>query len=153
MSEEPSSVPHREPRRIKNLRQPDPPTSWDFTLPGHEYLGIGTDVVTKVMNGVEPTSDLDEIAQRHDINYLKPGFQKEADKIMIEEVRANPEIAHYAWPLEAAFKIKDLVGYNPKTDYVLAERLMDMTREHKKKRNHLHTKVRKDKKFLGNDDL
>jgi hypothetical protein len=38
--------------------------------PGNNFMGPGTHVIDRVMNGVQPTSRVDEISREHDIDYL-----------------------------------------------------------------------------------
>lgn len=41
--------------------------------PGSEYLGPGTHIITKILKQIKPTSYVDALALRHDIEYLQDG--------------------------------------------------------------------------------
>lgn len=43
---------------------------FDLTLPGHNYLGPGTDIINNLHEGVAPTDDADLLAMQHDYDYL-----------------------------------------------------------------------------------
>jgi hypothetical protein len=42
----------------------------NYTLPGHNYLGPGTDVEYNLTHDVIPTDDADFLAMQHDFSYL-----------------------------------------------------------------------------------
>lgn len=45
-------------------------TSGEFHFPGDNFLGPGTDIVNRVMQGIKPKSFADSTARDHDIDYL-----------------------------------------------------------------------------------
>jgi len=55
------------------VKQPNFPVenTTEWLWPGTEYLGPGTHVLSKIRNGVKPTSPVDAIAQQHDLDYIK----------------------------------------------------------------------------------
>lgn len=55
--------------RLKNIEANS--NSYDLTLPGHNYLGPGTRVVTNLINDLLPTDEADFQALVHDFNYAK----------------------------------------------------------------------------------
>lgn len=42
---------------------------WDLTLPGHNYLGPGTNILQKIIADAQPTDLADTLALRHDVAY------------------------------------------------------------------------------------
>lgn len=95
-------------------------------LPGHEYAGPGTKVLTKLLNHVQPVNYLDKVARKHDVGYLKPGNQQEADRVMISELGGS--FTPVGEAVTAIFGVKDLIGYHPDTSesmYKYAKSLLD----------------------------
>ncbi len=76
---------------------------------GYNYLGPGTDLEYKLNNNIQPINIYDAAALIHDIEYLKYD-QNIADNNMIANLK------NYPLPVNAAFKIKDVVGYNVAKD-------------------------------------
>lgn len=65
-------------------------TEWHF--PGHNYLGPGTKVATRIIRGDQPVNIYDKLARQHDIDYLRTDItQYEADNKM---VRAAAKFEH-----------------------------------------------------------
>lgn len=100
--------------------------STQYHLPFHNYLGPGTHVVSNMLSGVEPVNVMDRIAMFHDYDYLSGMPQQEADALMTSRLtkvlplgKFNP-VAPVVW---AAFKAKDVVGYNPETSPALAKEI------------------------------
>jgi len=85
----------------------------EFHLPGHNYAGPGTRVISKVLAGVKPTSQLDAAALVHDVEYLSGNYVR-ADSNMEYNLGKNLHPATVATTL--SFLAKDLVGYKPETD-------------------------------------
>lgn len=57
---------------------------WDLTLPGHNFLGPGTDLDR--VRHLPGTSRLDEIAKQHDLDYENENITtEEADNKFIKE--------------------------------------------------------------------
>lgn len=54
---------------LSNKIDTDPKT--DLTLPGYNYLGPGTPVISNILQGKQPVNDYDASALVHDIEYLK----------------------------------------------------------------------------------
>lgn len=59
-----------------------------FHVPGYNYLGPGTKIGTNIINGIKPINHLDELARRHDLDYLDgTKSRKEADEIMLKDLK------------------------------------------------------------------
>lgn len=91
-------------------------------LPFHNYAGPGTRTIKNILKGVQPVSYVDKAALIHDIEYYKPDNQLRADANM--ERNLNKQFM-LGLPLHnmvrTAFKLKDIVGYKPKTDLQVYE--------------------------------
>lgn len=53
--------------------------SVDFTLPGYNYLGPGTKIVSNMLKDIEPVDYLDEIAYEHDWEYFRANTVKDIE--------------------------------------------------------------------------
>jgi len=61
----------------------------DFTMPGYNFLGPGTDLKERIASGLLPVDTLDKIAYEHDLLYSLARNEeqiREADKIMIKSI-------------------------------------------------------------------
>lgn len=59
-----------------------------FHVPGYNYLGPGTKIGTNIIKGKKPINHLDELARRHDLDYLDgTKSRKEADEIMLRDLK------------------------------------------------------------------
>jgi len=80
----------------------------DLTLPGFNYLGPGTKVIHNLIHNLKPTSDIDNIALNHDVNYLLSNNIEDiklADKIMVDDIGLLN-----SGPYNLAFKMKSALG-------------------------------------------
>jgi len=84
-------------------------------LPFHNYAGPGTNVGSQLLNNKKPTTAIDAAALIHDIEYFR-GDQAIADQTMFDNINQNVLLAPFANIAKLAFKVKDLFGYNVKTD-------------------------------------
>lgn len=59
-----------------------------YHVPGYNYLGPGTKIGTNIIKGIKPINHLDELARRHDLDYLDgTKSRKEADEIMLKDLK------------------------------------------------------------------
>jgi hypothetical protein len=68
-----------------------PKSSIDLTLPRHNYMGPGTDVVANVLNYVEPRDYADRLSLRHDIKYAVSKNQYERLDADLDFMNNNKE--------------------------------------------------------------
>lgn len=85
-------------------------TGIDLTLPGHNWLGPGTDVVNNILEEKPPNDSADYLAMKHDFDYL---LAKNDEQI----VEADLKFLKHAKDLESslagyALLSKNLVGLN-----------------------------------------
>ncbi len=52
------------------LRASKMENSWELHMPGYNYMGPGTHVVSRILSSVHPTSRLDRLSLVHDIRQL-----------------------------------------------------------------------------------
>jgi hypothetical protein len=55
-------------------------------LPGHNYIGPSTPILTNLLNGVPPVDEIDRVAIRHDIDYIRANG--DIDKLTQADFRA-----------------------------------------------------------------
>lgn len=94
-------------------------SSSEWHLPFHKYAGPGTHIINNLQQHVQPTTALDRISRHHDIEYLKPNNQQQADSEMVEDLLREPLYPPVIGAATyAAFKIKDFLHLkdNDKTD-------------------------------------
>jgi len=85
-----------------------------YHVPFHKYAGPGTNIRNKILEGVRPfQSNLDESAIIHDIEYMKPNNQWNADNNMAWNLARNGNYAE-AIISRLAFLVKDLTGLKRK---------------------------------------
>lgn len=90
-------------------------------VPFHNYAGPGTHVTRQIMlTRTAPVSAFDRAAMIHDIEYVKPGSQWQADNNMwLNSVRETPYLLPLHNMVRAVFAIKDIVGYKQNTNQQL----------------------------------
>lgn len=80
---------------------------YDFTMPGHNWAGPGTNVVDNLRNNLKPTNALDHAAFHHDISYTLANNVSDihtADSQMLEEINSNM--------INGLFKTKTALGFD-----------------------------------------
>jgi hypothetical protein len=82
-------------------------------MPGYNYLGPGTHVLTNIDMDKRPINIIDNFALEHDIDYLDPNVSnRDADNKMVHKLLESHHPV-LATATKLAFAIKDLFGYNP----------------------------------------
>lgn len=91
-------------------------------LPGYNYLGPGTPVVTNIINRIKPVDRNDAVAMQHDIDYLKGDNRYWSDLKAI--FRSQPGFAGMALRLGLTVRmIADmLTAYSPLNGLVRFDR-------------------------------
>lgn len=84
---------------------------YDFTLPGHNYLGPGTDIIGNLHRGVLPTDDADLLALNHDFEYLMANNTADIQRADIEFLANSSNAESVLSGL--ALSAKSLVGLDP----------------------------------------
>lgn len=91
----------------------------DFTVPGHNYLGPGTNIIKNLREQIQPTDDADLNALYHDVAYATSKNQKDiisADKAFVKNHNFDPE----STLAKLALAAKNIIGVGPKAkDYHL----------------------------------
>lgn len=95
-------------------------------MPGHNYAGPGTHVISRVRRRIRPTTTLDIASLIHDVEYLT-GEQFKADNNMWKNiVRSAPYLMPIANNARLAFLAKDLIGYDVPIDHGAYHELKDI---------------------------
>lgn len=96
---------------VDNINHGDPEGS-DYTIPGHNYMGPGTKIISNLNNEIDPVDEADFLSLKHDVDYALA--EKEFDIINADlEFLANArDWESYAGG--SALIAKDLLGF---TDY------------------------------------
>lgn len=64
----------------------------ELHFPGTNYMGPGTDIKGRISRGVRPTTHIDEIAMKHDLDYStsREPILSDIDAIIATKVAHNP---------------------------------------------------------------
>lgn len=111
-------------------------------FPGDQYLGPGTNVIEKILQGVQPNGHNDYVAQQHDIDYLSNNDPLGSDISAIISTDNSPDGLALKLGLGARV-VSDLLSRpfglqqhtrwnksetgNPKLDHELQDQLRDFT--------------------------
>lgn len=95
---------HHNDKQLKDMK------GHDFTLPGHNYMGPGTKIITNLRNNLMPTDNADLLSMKHDVAYLLAndiGDIQTADRAF----RSNA-IDYESMIAGAALKAKNILGFD-----------------------------------------
>lgn len=71
-------------------------TSLELHYPGYMYMGPGTHVIERIMNGKDPINWLDQISKNHDIDYVKANGNllaiQKADEVMVKSIEVLSKV-------------------------------------------------------------
>lgn len=83
----------------------------EYHIPGYEYAGPGTHIISRIENQVKPRNFIDEASLIHDIEYMKKNNQFNADNNMwLNLVRRHSWMYPLANLVRIAFIAKDISG-------------------------------------------
>lgn len=85
-------------------------------LPGHNYAGPGTHVISNILNGVQPVDYLDSVSLQHDLDYSRSSTLSEilkADDKMIKDINTRSDFGIFSAEdtlANLALKFKNILG-------------------------------------------
>lgn len=83
----------------------------DFTMPFHNYKGPGTHNIENMINNLEPTDSIDDLARHHDADYVLAenyGDILDADREFITEAKGDEGIA-----ASILLRLKNIAKFKP----------------------------------------
>ncbi len=92
---------------------------YDFTLPGHNYMGPGTRVITNLIEDLKPTDYMDQVSLDHDLDYV---FAETSSDI----IRADIDYVNQSQGIEGVLAAAAIIAKDTRSQALLPARLKKM---------------------------